>query len=88
MTIRRAEVSDVHTRSELGQICTDLRTSTSQKCEVVLRRSRISGSQKFVSLNSRLESDKEEKKVYREVSFESEALLAHGRSERKQLGPP
>jgi hypothetical protein len=35
-------------------------TTTSQKCEAVPRRARISGSWTFVSLNSRLESNKEE----------------------------
>ena len=37
-----------------------LRTTTSQKCEADPRRSRTSGSQTCVSLNSRLENDREE----------------------------
>ena len=40
----------------------NLRTTTSQKCAAVPRRARIEGSYSFVSLNSRLESNKEEKK--------------------------
>ena len=35
-------------------------TTTSQKCEAVPRRARIDGSQTFVSLNSRLDSNEEE----------------------------
>ena len=38
----------------------NLRTTTSQTCAAVPRRTRIQGSQTFVSLNSRLESDIEE----------------------------
>ena len=36
------------------------RTTTSQKCEAVPGRARIEGSLTFVSLNSRLDSEKEE----------------------------
>jgi len=43
-------------------IVLNLRTTTSQKCEAVPRRARIQGSWNFESLNSRLESNKEEKK--------------------------
>jgi len=39
------------------------RVSPSQKCEAVPRRARISGSQTFVSPNSRLESHKEAEEV-------------------------
>ena len=38
----------------------NLRITTSQKCAAVPRRARISGSQTFVSINSRLKSNKEE----------------------------
>ena len=38
----------------------DFRTTTWQICESVPRRARIQGAQTFVSLRSRLESDKEE----------------------------
>ena len=40
----------------------NFRTTTLQKCAAVLRGARIEGSQTFVSLNSRLESDEEGKK--------------------------
>jgi len=35
-------------------------TTTAQKCEAVPRRARIDGSQTFVSLNSRLDSNEDE----------------------------
>ena len=38
------------------------RTTTQQKCAAVPRRVRIYGSETFASLNSRLESNKEEQK--------------------------
>jgi len=40
-------------------------TTTSQKCEAVPRRARIKAHRLFVSLNSRRESDKEEKRSFR-----------------------
>ena len=46
-------------RRSAGAEC-DFRTTTSQKCEAVERRARISGSQTCVSLNSRMESNTEE----------------------------
>jgi len=42
--------------------------TTSQKCAAVPRRARISGSETFVSLNSRLESNKEEEEVPLEMA--------------------
>ena len=42
----------------------DLRTTTSQNCEAVPRRARIQGSWTFVSLNYRLESNREEEKIW------------------------
>ena len=44
---------------EIGTLL-NLRTSTSQKCEAVLRRARIQGSKTCVSLNSGVESNKGE----------------------------
>ena len=41
----------------------NLRTTSSQKCEAVPRRARVQGSKTCERHNSRLESDKEEKKV-------------------------
>ena len=43
----------------------NLRTTTSRECAVVSRRARIQGSWAFVPLNSRLESNTEEKKELR-----------------------
>jgi len=53
------------TRAAPASWCTvsgvlNLRTTTTQKCAAVLRRARIWGSSTFVSLDSRLESSKEE----------------------------
>ena len=41
----------------------DLKTTASQNIEAVPRRARIQGSCTFVSLNSRLESNKEEEEI-------------------------
>ena len=43
----------------------DLRTTTSHKCAVVPSRARLEGSKTFVSLKSRLESNKKKKKKER-----------------------
>ena len=48
------------------------RTTASQKCEVVPRRARIQGSYTFESLNSRPESDKEERRRRRRKHGESD----------------
>ena len=53
------DTSQLHGSTTL-QKCVNLRTTTLQKCAAVPRRARIQGSWTFVSLTSRLESNKEE----------------------------
>jgi len=59
-----------------GQFSTvlDSRTTTSQKYEAVLRRTRISGAKTFVSLNSWLESNVEEEERRRDRVSDGEAV--------------
>ena len=53
-------------------------TTTSQKREAVPRRARISGSWTLVSLNSRLESNKEEKVEGLRLEFYGLSFMIHG----------
>ena len=70
MALERATYAGPHTTLRfrqgwfhaLSHALTDLRTTTSQNCEAVPRRARIYGPKTFVSLNSRFERNKEERK--------------------------
>ena len=53
----------------------DLRTTTWQKCEAIPRRARIQGAHTFVSLNSRLESHKEEEEKIHHTGYSSFFLV-------------
>jgi hypothetical protein len=53
---------------------------TAQKCEAVLKRARIQGSWIFVSLNSRLESNKEEEEKGGERLLTEKLRTKHGQT--------
>ena len=58
------------------RVCSlDLGTTTVQKCAVLPRRARIEGSETFVSLNSRLKRNKEQKEGEEEVIRYEELAL-------------
>jgi len=59
----RLKVSGARIEWPLGMVLgLEFRVQAFQKCEAVPRRAHISGSWNFVSLNSRLESNKRKKK--------------------------